>query len=100
MLLSLVLAMAPSIDAPLSTNGVTGGGITLFVPGSLVLIETRAVPLCREGSSYYASSSRCVVPDPVTLVVADCMSDLVNVVSCLDCCIPSIILFMVLIAPN
>ena len=52
-----------SIDAPFSTIGATSGGVTLFVPGSLVLVENRAVPLCFEGPSYSASNSLFVVPD-------------------------------------
>ena len=36
---------ASSIDALFSTNGVTSGGVTLSIPGSLVLVEIRALIL-------------------------------------------------------
>ena len=46
-----MLVKASSIDAPPSTNGVTSGGVTLLVPGSLVLVETRVLPLGLDDSS-------------------------------------------------
>ena len=47
-MLSTMVVKASSIDAPLSTKCVTSGGVTLSVPGSLVLVETR---------SYYSAST-------------------------------------------
>ena len=99
-MLSPILVKEFSTDAPLSTNGVTSGGNNLFVPGRSVLAVIRALHLYLEVPSYYASSSLSVVPDTVTLVVADCMSDLVIVMNSLDCCIPSKVFIMVLTAPN
>ena len=50
-MLSAMLVRVSSIDAPFSTNGVTSGGVTLSVPGSLVLVETRVLILCLDISS-------------------------------------------------
>ena len=98
--LCTILVKFSSIDALLSTNGVASGGGTLFVPGSLVLVEARAVPLCLEGPSKQASSFPSVVPDPVTLVVPHCMFELVIAINSLDCCIPLMFLYMALTEPN
>ena len=87
-----------STDALMSTNGVTSGGVTLVVAGSLVLVETLGVPLCLDGLSYSASSSPSVVPDPVTLVAPDRISKLAIFMNPLDYCIPSITVFTVLTA--
>ena len=49
-MLSTILVKASSIDASLSTNRVTSGGVTLSVPGNSVLVETRVLPLCLDVS--------------------------------------------------
>ena len=100
-MLSTNLIRASSIDALLTTNRVTscGGGVTLFVPGKMELVETR-VHLSNSMSLRIRCISTDVIPNLVTLVILYCTSELVIVMNSLDCFIPSIVLFEVLTAPN
>ena len=64
-MLPTMLVKASSIDALLSTNGVTSGGVTLSVSGSLVLVETRVLVLCLDVFSLSASRSAGALHSPV-----------------------------------
>ena len=85
-ILSMILVMASFIDLPSLTNGVSSGGVTLFVKGSLVLVETRGSPLCLECLLYSAYKSLSVVPGLVNLVASACLSKLASVRNSLECC--------------
>ena len=53
---------------PSSTKGNSGGGVTLLVTTSLMLVETRVASLCFKGFSYLASTYLSVFPCLVTLL--------------------------------
>ena len=55
--LPTMLFKAFSNAAPLSTSGVTSGGVTLSVPASFELVEIRALTLCLDVFSYPTSGS-------------------------------------------
>ena len=66
-ILPTMLVKASSIDAPFSTNGVTSGGVTLSIPGSLVLVEIRALIFRLDVFSLSTSGSAGALLSPVFL---------------------------------
>ena len=86
------------IDALSSTHGVTSRGVTLLVPGSLMLVDTRVLPL--SVSSLSASGSIVGLVGPVFLLSSDCTSEFVMITNSLDYCDASMVLFFVLTTPN
>ena len=67
-ILPTMLFKASSHAAPLSTSGVTSGGVTLSVPGSFVLVEIRALTLCLDVFSLSTSGSANAFPSPLFLL--------------------------------
>ena len=58
-----MLFKASSIDAPLSTSGVTSVGVILSIPGSLVVVDIRALNPCLVFSlSIYGSTGALLSP--------------------------------------
>ena len=82
--LSTMLLKASSSAAPLSTSGVTSGGVTLSVPGSFVLVEIRALTLCLDVFSLSISGSANALPSPLFLLYPVCGSELVIIAKSFD----------------
>ena len=82
--LSTMLFKASSSAAPLSTSGVTSGGVTLSVPGSFVLVEIRALTLCLDVFSLSISGSANALPSPLVLLSPVCGSELVVIAKSFD----------------
>ena len=89
-----------SIDAPLSTNGVTSGGVTLSIPGSLALVEIRALILCLDVFSLSTSGSAGALLSPVFLFSPVRISEFVMFTKSPDWPDPFVVLFIVLTTPN
>ena len=85
-----------SIDAPFSTNGVTSGGVTLSISGSLVLVEIRVLILCH----YVFSGSADALLSPVFLLCPVRISDFVIFTKSLDWLDSFVALLIVLTSPN
>ena len=98
--LSTMLFKASSSAAPLSTSGVTSGGVTLSVPGSFVLVEIRALTLCLDVFSLSTSGSANALPSPLFLLSPVCGSEIVIIAKPLDW--PGVFtsLLIVLTTPN
>ena len=87
-------------NVTLSTNGVTSAGVTLLVPGSLVLVMTRVLPLFLDVSSESSSGFVAGLLGPVFLFLLGCISEFVMITNSPDCCYPSMVLLFVLTTPN
>ena len=79
-----MLFKASSIDAPLSTCGVTSGSVTLSIPGSFVLVEIRAMILCLDVFSLSTSGSADVLLCPMFLLSPVHVSEFVILTKSLD----------------
>ena len=83
-ILPTMLFKASSSAAPLSTRGVTSGGVTLSVPGSFVLVEIWALTLCLDVFSLSTSGFADALPSPLFLLSPVCGSQFVIIAKPLD----------------
>ena len=95
-----MLFKASSIDAPLSTSGVTSGGVTLSIPCSLVLVEIRALILCLGVFSLSTSGSADALLSPVFLLSPVRTYEFVILTKSLDWPDVFVVLLIVLTTPN
>ena len=99
-MLPTMLAKASSIDAPLSTKGFTSGGVTLSIPGSLVLVEIRAVILCLDVFALSTSGSAGALLSPVFQFSPVRISEFVILTKSPDWPDAFVVLLIVLTTPN
>ena len=95
-----MLFKASSIDAPFSTSGVTSGGVNLSIPGSLVLVEIRALILCLDVFSLSTSGSADALLSLMFLFSPVRVSDIVILTKFLDWPDVFVVLLIVLTTPN
>ena len=95
-----MLVKASSIDAQFSTNGVTSGGFTLSIPGSLVLVEIRALILCLDVFSLSTSGFAGALLSPVLLFSPFRISEFVIFTKSPDWPDAFVVLLIVLTTPN
>ena len=99
-ILPTMLVKASSIYAPFSTNGVTSGGVTLWIPGSLVLVDIRALILCLDVFSLSTSGSAGALLSLVFLLSPLRTSEFVIFTKSPECSDPFVVLLIVLFTPN
>ena len=95
-----MLFKASSNYAPFSTSGVTSGGVTLSIPGSLVLVEIRALILCLDVSSLSTSGSADAALSPMFLFSPVRVSEFVIFTKSLDWPDVFVFLLIILTTPN
>ena len=95
-----MLVKASSIYAQFSTNGVTSGGVNLSIPGSLVLVEMRALILCLDVFLLCSSGSAGALLNPVFLLSLVRISEFVKITKSPDWPDPFVVLLFVLTTPN
>ena len=96
----MIIVRASSIDTLSSTNGVKSCGVTLFVTGSLVLVETRARFYLSQRSFVLRLQSPSVAPSLVTVAASACASELAVVRKSLECYIPIEAVLIILAVKN